>query len=71
MDNLKEEISYYISTMEADISDRHHKRGLECRFTRAGHQAGAMAVYEIVSKLSLDRQELIMNQMKNRTIDNE
>lgn len=68
MDKLKEEISYYISTIEADISHRYHKRDLECRFTRAGHQAGAMAVYEIISELPDDLQKSIIEQMKNRRI---
>lgn len=66
---LKEEIYYYVSKHENEVTSEFHERGIEdVRFTNFGNRAACKALYEVISSLPEDIQTNIVKLMKNKNI---
>lgn len=73
MDNnkIKEEIHYFISIHEAQISYEMKKRdeNIDVRFTTYGNRAGCRAVYDIIKMLDDDKKAMVLKMMKDKKIE--
>lgn len=66
--DIKEQIFYYISTLESQVSYDMKKKddSIDVRFTTFSNKAGCKAVYEIIESLDEETKSKVLEMMKNR-----